>query len=441
MNQTTSQSTGTAVLRWDDVRSLMSSRNFSALWVGQVLSQIGDRFRFVAVLVIVNELTGGDPLAITLLTFTVVIPQFLFGLVGGAVSDRVNRKTVMIVSDLLRGLFVLPALLVTTPDRLWIIFVCSIGLEIISVFFYPARNAVIPNIIGPGQLMSANALMQGSYIIALIIGSAMAGYLTALLGTGFAIAFDAGTFFLSACAIAFMTVPNVATVINGARPTVTELWQDIKVGLRFIRGRSDLQTILVVTAVAMLGLGSIIVLGIAYLETRLNVAAEGYGNAVAAVGVGILVGGVLVSRVARRVPANVLVGGSLIFVGVAMIAFAGAGSFTVVIVAAAVVGVCLVIARASLDTFTQALVPNEMLGRVQAAVQTTMAVSTAVAQGMAGILAKLLNSVEIVFVLAGGVTIVAGVTAIFSLREAAREMSESELVRAPQASETPGDRE
>lgn len=437
MSQTASQSAGTAVLRWDAVRSLMSSRNFSALWVGQVLSQIGDRFRFVAVLVIVNELTGGDPLAITLLTFTVVIPQFLFGLIGGAVSDRADRKTVMIVSDVLRGLLVLPALLVNAPDRLWIIYVCSIGLEIISVFFYPARNAVIPNIVGPGQLLSANALMQLSYIIALIIGSALAGYLTALLGTGFAIAFDGATFFLSAGAIALMIVPRVTAVVNNSRPTATELWEEIKAGLRFIRGRSDLQTILVVTAVATLGLGSIIVLGISYLETRLNVAAEGYGNAVAAVGVGILLGGLVVSRIAQRVPANVLVGGSLIFVGIAMIAFAGAGSFTVVVIAAAVVGVCLVIARASLDTFTQALVPDQMLGRVQATVQMTLAVSTAVAQGLAGILAKLLNSVENVFILAGGVTIVAGITAIVTLRDAAREMSESVLVRATQATETP----
>jgi DHA3 family macrolide efflux protein-like MFS transporter len=432
MSQTSSQSGATVVVSRNAVLSLMRSRNFSALWLGQVLSQIGDRFRFVAVLVIVNELTGGDPLAITLLTFTVVIPQFLFGLLGGAVSDRVDRKMVMIVSDVLRGLFVLPALLVNHPDRLWIIFVCSIGMEIISVFFYPARNAVIPNIIGPGQLLTANALMQGSYIIALIIGSALAGYLTALLGTGFAIAFDAATFFASAGAIALMIVPRVAAAVNSERPTPTELWSEIKAGLRFILSRQDLQTILIVTAVAMLGLGSIFVLGLSYLETRLNVEAEGYGNTVAAIGVGILIGGVLVTRIARRVPANVLVGGSLVVVGSSMVAFAGAGSFTVVIVAAAIIGVCLVIARASLDTFTQALVPDEMLGRVQSTVQVTLAVSTAVAQGLAGILAKLLDSVENVFVLAGGVTIVAGMAAIFLLREAAREMAESELVRAPQ---------
>jgi DHA3 family macrolide efflux protein-like MFS transporter len=414
------------------VLALMSSRSFAALWVGQVLSQIGDRFRFVAVLVIVNELTGGDPLAITFLTLTVVIPQFLFALVGGVVSDRFNRKTVMIVSDVLRGLLVLPVLLVDSSARLWIVFICGMGMEIISVFFYPARNAVIPSIIGPGQLMAANTLMQGSYIVALIIGSSLAGYLTALLGTGFAIVFDSVTFYLSAGAIALMTIPQVAAVLNGERPTPAELWRDAKDGLRFIAGRRDLLTVLVMTAVGMLGLGAIIVLGIAYLETRLNVRAEGYGNTVAAIGIGILVGGVLVSRLAGRIPANVLVGASLIVVGVSMVAFAGAGNYTVVIFTAAIIGVCIVIARASLDTFTQALVPDEMLGRVQATVLMVLAISIAVAQGLAGVLAKLLNSVESVFILAGCITAASGTATVILLRDAAREMAKSELVRAPQ---------
>jgi DHA3 family macrolide efflux protein-like MFS transporter len=432
MRSTPTESSRNALMSRSAITALMSDRNFSALWVGQVLSQIGDRFRFVAILVIVNKLTGGDPLAITVLTFTVVLPQLMFGLVGGAVSDRVDRKTVMIASDLLRGGLVLSALLVDSPDRLWIIFIGSIGMEIISVFFYPARNAVIPNIIGPGQLLAANTLMQGSYIVALVIGSLLAGYLTALVGTGFAIVFDAVTFFVSAGAIGMMAIPPLAAALNGERPTANELWQEIKAGLHFIVGRHDLLMVLVVTAVAMLGLGAIFVLGISYLEARLNVKAEGYGNTIAAVGVGILIGGVLVTRIAGRIPANVLVGASLVIVGASMVAFAGAGNFSVVVAAAAVVGVCLVIARASLDTFTQALVPDEMLGRVQATVQMTLAVSIAIAQALAGGLAKLLNSVENVFIVAGCVTMIAGLASIVTLREAAREMAESELVRAPQ---------
>jgi len=422
LTETTVKSRLRAPISWAAILDVLKNRDFFALWLGQLLSETGDRFRFVAVLVIVNNLTDGDPLAVTLLTFTVVVPQFVFGLLGGTVTDRVDRKIVLIVSDILRGVLVLPVLLVQEPDQLWIVYLCSVGLEITSVFFYPARNAVIPNITRPGQLMTANAVRQGSYVVALIVGSALAGYLTELIGTDFAIIFDSATFFFSAGAVAFMRIPPLAATLE-ERAVTSELWGDMKAGLRFIRRRRDLMTILGVTAVAMLGLGAIIVLGISYLETRLNVAAQGYGNAVAAVGLGVLIGGAVASRVAGRVLANVLVGGSLITVGVAMIAFAGAGNYIVVLIAAAIIGICLVMARAALDTFTQALVPDEMLGRVQATVQMTMAVSTALAQGMSGLLAKLLDSVENVFVLAGGVTLAAGVTAILTLRDAAREMA------------------
>lgn len=431
MNETAPQSNSHATAGRNAVLALMSSRNFSALWVGQMLSQIGDRFRFVAVFPIVNDLTGGDPLAITLLALTIAIPQFAFGLLGGAVSDRFDRKKVMIVSDVLRGILVLPVLLVKHPDQLWIIYVCSIGMEIVSVFFYPARNAIVPNIVGPGQLMAANSLMQGSYIVALIAGSALAGYLTELIGTDFAIIFDSATFFISVVAIAIMDIPPLAAALNGERPTVKELWRDIKDGLRFIWGRNDLKTVLLISMVAMLGLGAIIVLGLTYLETRLNVGAAGYGNTIASLGIGILIGGALISRIARRVLGNVLVGGSLILVGLAMIAFAGAGNYVVVLFAAAIIGLCMVIARASLDTFTQALVPDEMLGRVQAAVQMTLAASIGLAQIFVSLLEKLLNSKENVFIMSGCITIIAGVAAILTLREAARQVAQSELVQAP----------
>ncbi len=417
------------------ITGLIRNRSFSALWVAQFFSQIGDRFRNVAILFLINELTGGNPLALTAYALTIVIPQFVVGLLGGAVVDRVDRKTVMIVSDVLRGAFMLPVLLVRDPSQLWIIYITSVGLEVVSVFFYPARNATLPNIVGPGQLMTANALMQAGYIVALVIGSWLAGILTDLLGTGFAVFFDSATFFVSAGALTFMSVPPLMAAVNGERASPAELWREIKDGLRYIWGQRDLKTVLIVSAVAMLGLGSMIVLGVSYLEEKLNLDASGYGNTLAMVGIGLLVGGALLGRIAGRVAANTLVGGSLIVVGGAMIAFAGAGSYSVVLITAGVVGVCLVIARASLDTFTQTLVPDEMLGRVQSVVQMTIAVGIGAAQFLAGISASLFGN-EITFIIAGLVTIVAGVVAMVTLREAAREMANHELVRSPSTSES-----
>lgn len=411
--------------------ALARNQSYLALWIGQLWSQIGDRFRNVAVLFLISDLTGGNTFAVTLYTLTIIVPQLVVGLLGGAVVDRVDRKTVMIVSDILRGVFMLPLILVQEPSHLWIIYVTSVGLEVVSVFFYPARNATLPNIVGRGQLMSANALMQGGYIVALVIGSFLAGLLTEFFGTAFAVAFDSATFFLSAIAISFMSVPPLMAAINGERTSPSQLWEEIKQGLRFIWGRQDLKVILVVSTVAMLGLGSMIVLGVSYLEERLDLGASGYGFTLAMVGIGLLIGGVLLGRIADRVAANTLVGGSLIIVGLAMIAFAGAGSYSVVLITAGIVGLCLVIARASLDTFTQALVPDEMLGRVQSVVQMTIAAGVGLAQLLASASAGLFGN-EPTFVMAGLVTIAAGIVSITSLREAARKMAEHELVQAPQ---------
>ncbi|RMF26005.1 MAG: MFS transporter [Chloroflexi bacterium] len=411
------------------VLGLLHNPSFVALWSGQLLSQVGDRFRFVAVLAIIGQMTD-DPLAITFLALSVTGSQVVFGLLGGAAADRFDRKHVMIIADLLRGLLVLPVLLVDSPSRFWIIYVTAVVLEMVSVFFYPARNAALPGIIGEGQLLTANALMQVSYIIALVIGSALAGILVGLLGTAFAIVFDSTTFFISALAVSVMRIPPPVENHQG-RPGPREIWEEIRAGIAFIRRRRDLSIVLLITAIAMLGIGAIIVLGLSYLNIRLNVQAEGFGYAVSMMGVGILIGGVVLSRLAGRMPANVLVGGSLVVVGLAIIAFAAAANYAVVLLTTALIGLCLVIARAALDTFTQTLVPDEMLGRVQAAVNMTIAISTTLAQGLAGLLAKVMNSVEAVFMMAGGVTVVAGVAAIVTLREAAAEMARNRLVRAP----------
>jgi len=412
------------------VLGLLHNPSFVALWSGQLLSQVGDRFRFVAVLAIIGQMTD-DPLAITFLALSVTGSQVVFGLLGGAAADRFDRKHVMIIADLLRGLLVLPVLLVDSPSHFWIIYVTAVVLEMVSVFFYPARNAALPGIIGEGQLLTANALMQVSYIIALVIGSALAGILVGLLGTAFAILFDSATFFVSAMAVSVMRIPPPTTENHQGRPSPREIWEEIRAGITFIRQRRDLTIVLIITAIAMLGIGAIIVLGLSYLNIRLNVQAEGFGYAVSMMGVGILIGGVVLSRLAGRMPANVLVGGSLVVVGLAIIAFAAAANYAVVLLTTALIGLCLVIARAALDTFTQTLVPDEMLGRVQAAVNMTIAISTTLAQGLAGLLAKVMNSVEAVFMMAGGVTVVAGVAAIVTLREAAAEMARNRLVRAP----------
>jgi len=392
----------------------MGNRDFLLLFIGQLFSQIGDQFLFIAALSLINHFTA-SPLALSGLALAISIPQLIFGLLGGVLVDRFDRKRLLIVSDVLRALVILPVVLVNQRSHLWMLYPAAAGLATVGTAFYPARNAIIPNIVSPKLLLSANTLIQVSYILALILGATLAGFAVRLWGAGAAVWFDSGTFLLSAALIAFMHISHnsLSEAHESARTVRAQLAQ----GLRYVFGSQLLLRVLAITAIAALGIGAIQILGLNFLSQRLNVAEQGFGMTMAMVGVGVALGGALVQRLATRLPANQVVGACLAGVGAAIIAFALAPNFGLVLVAAAGIGLCLVVARAGLATLTQQLVPDVVRGRVESAVNMMVSVSTAAAQGLSGLLGDPhFLGVQGVFVGAGVITLAAGVSAIYALR-------------------------
>ncbi|MFN3763726.1 MAG: MFS transporter, partial [Anaerolineae bacterium] len=163
------------------LQPLLEQRDFMLLWAGQLLSQIGDQCLLIAAVTLITYLSP-SPLALLIPALSLALPQILFGLVGGVIADRIDRKWVMIASDLLRALLVLAALLVRTTGDLWILYLAAAGLAMVGAFFYPARNASIPNIVPEDLLLAANGMIQGSYILALILGPMLAGSIVELGG-------------------------------------------------------------------------------------------------------------------------------------------------------------------------------------------------------------------------------------------------------------------
>ena len=402
----------------------MGNRDFQLLFYGQLVSQVGDQFLFIAALSIINRLTA-SPLALSGLALAISIPQLTFGLLGGVLVDRFNRKRLLIVSDVLRALVILPALLVHQRSEVWILYPAAAGLAIVGTAFYPARNAIIPNIVPPAQLLSANTLIQVSYILALVFGATLAGFVVNLWGPTAAILFDSGSFLFSTLLIAAMRIPpNLPAQTHEAARTV---WGQLMQGLRYVIGSSLLLRVLAITAIAALGIGAIQILGLNFLNQRLNVTEQGFGLTMAMMGIGIAVGGAVVQRIASRRPANQVVGVCLAGVGIAIIVFALAPHFGFVLVAAAGIGLCLVVARAGLATLTQQLVPDQVRGRVESAVNMVVSVSTASAQGLAGLLGDPhFLGVQGVFVSAGVITLMSGIASVYALRGAVQRIANVE---------------
>jgi MFS transporter, DHA3 family, macrolide efflux protein len=171
--------TGKAGSGW----GLLKTKNFGLLFSGQVISQIGDSMNKVALLWFVYELTG-SAFKMTVIGLLQTIPPLVFGPLIGVYLDRMKKKPVMIWVDLIRaGLVMLVPLLyameLLTLERLYIlVFVTSV----VSTVFGPALASAVPLLVPRARLTSANALIQGTNNIGLLIGPAIGGMSIALIG-------------------------------------------------------------------------------------------------------------------------------------------------------------------------------------------------------------------------------------------------------------------
>jgi predicted MFS family arabinose efflux permease len=174
---------------------------------------------------------------------------------------------------------------------------------------------------------------------------------------------------------------------------------------------------MITTAVATLGFGAIMVLGIIYLGQVLGIGPEGFGFLYAFQGLGVVIGGAMIGRFASNVRTHRIVESCMVILGLAIIAFAVVPNYPLVLVAVAIIGLSIVVARAALATLTQSLVPDEKRGRVESAVTMVIGASTSASMVLSGVFGDLIG-VQAVFIAAGVITIVAGVAASYTLQGA-----------------------
>jgi MFS family permease len=169
-------------------RPLLRQRNFGALWWGQLISILGERFTYLALLGLLSTYTDHfrDPnssLLLTLLANLMLLPVLLFAPFTGAWLDRVNLKRVMVVSDLLRaGLVALIPVAYAATHLMAPVFALVFLLFLCNVFFLPAKSALTPEIVPESQLIGANALLSGAGIAATAVGALAGGWVVDHMG-------------------------------------------------------------------------------------------------------------------------------------------------------------------------------------------------------------------------------------------------------------------
>lgn len=272
------------------------SRAYFPLWLSQLVSNFGDTVHYIALVVLVFDLTGSG-VAVATLVAAEVVPVPLLAPVAGVVIDRFPRKAVLVGSDLVRAALVLS---LVWPQGAWHAYLVAAGLTVGSAFFNPTVQAVIPAVTTDEQRLAANSVAWSTGRLVQIVGAAVAGGLVGALGTGPAFALNAATFAASALLLVRLPVPRHAGQVAGAaKRGVAGYLGDARSGLAFALGDRLVSRLLLVQSLASLAVGATSAMLVVLAERHLRLPPAGFSWLIGAIGVGALVGPLIPNALAK----------------------------------------------------------------------------------------------------------------------------------------------
>lgn len=343
------------------------NRNFRFLWLGQVVSLLGDWFNLIASASLVAMLTQSG-VAIGGLFVVRMLAPFLVSPIAGVAADRYNRKRLLIFADLVRAATLGGFLLVRRPEQVWLLYALTALQLGMSGFFQPTRNAILPDIVGRHELGAANALTSATWSVMLAFGAALGGLAAGEWGVYPSFVIDGATFLVSALLIAQMKY--TAHVVDESERTVRAAMRQYIEGLAYLWHRKDFLVIaLHKAALALTVSGGFQVVQVAIAE-RVYVIGEGGGTGLgllyAAVGVGTGLGPIAARRItgdrgdALRIA--IAVAYAISAAGLAIVATLG--SFGVILVGTLLRGIGAGLGWVFSTQLLLQLLPDRVRGRV-----------------------------------------------------------------------------
>jgi DHA3 family macrolide efflux protein-like MFS transporter len=408
---------------------LAKDARFGAFWVAQTVSLLGDRLNQVALGFLVLAVTG-SPLATGLVFLAATLPNLFLGPIAGPFVDRWDQKRVMVISDLLRGglVVVIP---IAAQTNIVLVYPLVFLVTTVSLFFRPAKAAVVPRIVAPDDLLAANSAVWTAETIADIAGYPLAGLLVALLSTQLALAFwiDAASYLVSALLIVGLTIP---LAVRAAAPPVAgavrAFTAELREGWHVLRRQPTLFQNTIVSAVAQLSVGTTLALTIVYardaLDGRFIPYPQNYAAIDWAIGIGNLIGGLAVGAIGGRLRKGWMVVIGFVVMGVATLFLGLTQNALVALSAAFVIGVFNLVYVIPTQTLFAQLTPEGFMGRVVAFRSSLVFGAMTLSMAFSSIAAEHLP-VGMVIAAGGVITLLAGLAA--ALLPAVRDPQTGEI--------------
>ena len=419
--------------------------SFSALWTGQLVSLIGDRVHQVALAFLVLRATE-SPIAVGAVFLVSTLPNLLFGPIAGTLVDRWDHREVMIVSDLLRAGVVL-LIPIAAVTNLALVYPLVFLVTTISIFFRPAKVAILPRIVSNDDLIPANSALWIAETFADIGGFALAGLFVALLGSQLPLAFwvDAMTYVASAVLIASIAVAPLVRGLSRADAEAAEVAAaseavpaaegttvaeaapaagamhgflgEMQAGWRFLRHEPVLLANTLQAAVAQLMLGVFLALTAVYADSSIDRlgfdGSTAYSFMEGAIGAGNLIGGFAIGLLGSRIALGKMVIAGYVATGLAVAGLAVAGNLGVAIGLAFGAGVGNLAFVIPSQTLVQRRTPPELMGRVLGLRFSLVFGSMTLAMGVGGVLGQVFGVAPVIGVF-GLITVVAGLAGLLT---------------------------
>jgi len=420
-------------------RRLTKNTNFRKLWYAQFVSGIGDWLVIGFLMPLVTKLSGGSSFAVAGILIAKLIPALILSSVTGVLVDRFDRRKVMIAADLARAALVV--VLVVT-NSLAVIYLAVLLMETASLFFWPARNALIPYLVEEEDVTAANGLayttQQASMLIGLtaaagilagfeaIVRAVMAAHLPivdelvglaapALLGPRAGVILDIFTFLFSAFMISMIRI-EAKPASAGGRLSPTLIGKDVIESFRFLAQHRELRALLITIGFAILGGGAIIPVGTTYVQDNLSgglpfadqfvqlqqLTATPMTFMLVFMAFGMVGGALVVPRFEGRVRLQLLFAGSVAAFGVALLGFASVNTYWVASIFAAAAGACIATVTVAGNSYIVRTTADEIRGRVFTAMESVVKVSLLVSMVVMAPLADFVGSMVEDFIVRNG---------------------------------------
>jgi len=277
---------------------LRRNRSYRNLWLGQVVSETGDYFNNVAVLSLVMQ-AGGSGLVVSGVMLSRAIPAVAAGPIAGVLLDRLDRRRLMIASDLVRAVVALAFLVTVRHPEPWLLYLLSAVLMFASPFFSSGRAAILPAVAGPRDLHAANSLTQTTQWATLTVGTMLAGWSVARFGYAFAFVINALSFLFSAAALMGVRAEGGFRARRGDGAGAVRPWHEYREGVRYMTSVPLIFGIAMITVGWATGGGAAQVLFALFGEQVFGRGAAGIGEIWGFAGLGLLAGGWLGHRLGR----------------------------------------------------------------------------------------------------------------------------------------------